>query len=209
MKKKYLIFILLLSLIATIFGQDPSSDERSEMARLGLTMQEWKKYKESGMSKKKLEQILMAGILLSEYFKEPWKGLGISESEWMSYKNSGMSNADIEIKKSRKDYGQGAVIISALLPGYGQYKAGQIKKGLLFSGLGAGFVTLFFIHKETVAGMEETRYRKIYLGLYLADGIISAFDTWRHTRYESNPELKRFSLQLNVPDKMIECSYRF
>ena len=202
-----IIAAIVISLVLFQFSSAQEGDE--EMKKLGLTQAEWQQYKASGMSEGKLKKLLQAGIVLEEYFQKPWNGMGISESSWISYRRDGWTNEEIRNKQDRNEYENGTVIISFFLPGYGHYRIHQKLKGLLFSSVAVGSISLYFLHtKKDDFGGSRHRY-PAYLILLGADAVASAADVYWQTRNDANPELKRFSFDINPEEKMISLSMNF
>jgi hypothetical protein len=196
MNKLLILLIFLASFCAA--QESPSPDDKKEQQRLGLTQEEWRTYKQSGMSKRMLKRILSSGITLDEYFKHPWQRFGMPEEKWLELRRKGFSDEDIGISKERTEYEHGLALKSIILPGFGHFKKGQLLKGGLFSGTAVGSIGLTVATKQPV-----------FLSILVLDCMVSGFDIWRQTRYESNPDLKRFSVNLNPQDPGITCTMRF
>ena len=208
MKSISFLFVLIFT---TVLFAGNSFDDKNEMQRLGITGKEWQLYKESGMSKHKLQKLLSAGITLGEYFKEPWKKLGISSNEWIRLRRSGLGNQEIKQMHEKKELGNGNVVLAFFLPGIGHFKLNQKQKGYTLAGIAIGSTALYFTHKKNWRENSKIvpKRQPIYLGILLIDCLLSAGDIWRQTRYEDNPDMQRFSLRTDLKSVNINANFKF
>ncbi len=185
---------------AQVSGQslrrESNEQERETYERLGLSMEEWKKIKESGMEMKKVHRLLRAGISISEYFNEPWKHMGISEKEWIKKRSQGYSDAQIAFKESRgKECDkQWDVVRAFFMPGIIQLKRKQHLKGSIMAATaGAGLLTgtSFLIYNSATGA--SLPVLPIFVVLLPVDMTWSGMDIILQQRYSANPDLKRFS----------------
>jgi len=86
----FLLFLLLLPVSLL------SQDDTKPWERLGLSLTEWKLIQDNRMPMEKVEELLKAGIGISEYFQNPWKKLGMTEPKWIAKRRMGLTNDDIE-----------------------------------------------------------------------------------------------------------------
>jgi len=134
------IAIVAVSVSAQMYGRGIPIWER-----LGLSVTEWKLIKENNMSMEKVENLLKAGIGVSEYYKYPWEYLGTTEEQWIIYRSAGLTDNMIY----RKMHPEKAVIVpdsnnvnleqkpdisgkvqGFFLPGYLQCKSGRNVLGI-------------------------------------------------------------------------------
>lgn len=190
---KYKLLLIAIVLGSTCYAQYNGSNEEREYKRLGLTQKEWSQYKQSGMSKRKLKKLLSAGISLSEYFKKPWIKVGISEDEWVRLCRKGLTREEIAMRSEKAEYEGGIVLISFFLPGYGHFKMKETGLGFFFSGgavVSGGLVVVGLANNN--GGV--AKLRPLFIGMLLTDMIVSAADVWRKTKFDDNPDLRRFSI---------------
>ena len=116
---------------------------------LGITQAEFKKVKESGMSKSRLLKLLEIGVTPNEYFSEPWKKLGVTESYWLSQKKVGFADDDMNQTYHRSQSAELAPFVSFVLPGFYQYQSHRPVLGAALSATAvASVATLVLAHKE-------------------------------------------------------------
>jgi hypothetical protein len=150
---KNLIFLFFVC-VAICYSQE----QIEPWERLGLSKTEWIMIEENHMSMSQVEDLLKAGISISEYFKKPWIELNMTEQRWVEKKRSGMSSYDIEIEAKAKNaewetemksgfrsemsgVSENAESFSALIPGFQQFKSGSVAKGVIMSSIALGAVT--------------------------------------------------------------------
>lgn len=210
--------LLIGTLFYTLLTQSPcfsqeqiDREEKQEYEELGLSQTEWEKYKASGMSKKKLKELIRLGISINEYLSKPWIALGLSEDQWLKRRRAGLNQPEMEIKTVPKEFQNSDVILSFLLPGFGQYKVRQTRKGLIYSGAGGTFLLLTFLLKsQTSNPIQGNKENKIpgkinpfFPVFYGVTGAISAIDYYRTTFYSNNlnlslsPEAVRMSVSFS------------
>ncbi len=196
-------FVLLISAQVFAFNDD---DRR----KLGLTKQEYEICKVLNISKERVQVLLSSGITMQEYSRSPWFSLGVNEEKWVGLRRKGWTNE--EIKNSgengvKVEYENTLVVKSFFLPGYGHYKLKQKPKSFIYSGVAVSSLALYFLHRKEVYGAPQGDYGKgrlLYVGILLGDCLLSSFDVWKLTRYENNPESKRFSFFVNPENKQID-----
>ncbi len=154
---KLLVMICFIPL--ALFSQDDSKP----WERLGLSLTEWKLIQDNNMPMSKVEELLKAGIGISEYFRRPWEELGISEAKWIAKRREGLTNYDIELQvRNRrentytpadsekndfafKDYDRSAedkeLFASFFLPGYVQLREKRKGRAIVMISAGVGSIT--------------------------------------------------------------------
>ncbi len=149
---KNLIFLFVC--IAVCYGQE----QIDPWEKLGLSKTEWIMIEQNHMPMSQVEDLLKAGIGISEYFKKPWVELNMTEQKWIEKKRSGMSSYDIEIeaKASNTEWktemktgfrsemsgvSENAKDFSALIPGFQQFKSRSVAKGIIMSSIALGAVS--------------------------------------------------------------------
>ncbi|MBF0429863.1 MAG: hypothetical protein HQK83_01180 [Fibrobacteria bacterium] len=196
-------FLCLILLSIASAEDDSTQDEwfgfKPEEA--GITTSEFDLVKEKGMSKKELLDLLELGVMPSEYFSEPWEKLGVSKSEWLQSKEQGMEDGDIDRSVYTGSKFNTMPIISFVLPGYYAYKTERFKYGGTMTGIFVLSVLLTFIHQEET-GVGTTKTEKninpIYPVIGLMTMIWSSVDAYLGTRFKSNADASRFSLNVSV-----------
>ena len=209
--KTSIVIIVFCFVYAVSYAKDPETGEK-ERDKFGLTQQEWEICKTLHISREKIKKLLSSGIGLQEYSKQPWMSLGISESKWISLRRKGLMDDDIRGRKTKEEYEHSIVVWSFFIPGYGHYKLKQKGKAFLFAGIAVGSAGLYLFHKkkeDSQDGLKRERPRRIYLALFFMDCLASAADVWRQTRFEKNPELRRFSYYLKPEDSEMGFKFRF
>lgn len=179
--KTSVLFILMLTFLCF------SQEELQPWERLGLSITEWKMIEDNKMPMEQVEELLQAGIGISEYFQKPWLSLNMTEKEWIGKKRSGMSSYDIELQANAanaewKDEmksgfhtelsgmsGHGERF-SALLPGYQQLKNKHKTRGIIMVSLAAGAVTWC-----TAGSIANKRFEAIPIACILVPDIIWSF----------------------------------
>ena len=155
---------------------------------LGISQGEFKKVKESGMSKSQLLHLLEIGVSPNEYFKEPWKQLGVTESYWLSQRKMGMKDDDFNGSYHRQQSSELTPLIAFLLPGYYHYQTHRPYTGALLSTLAAGSVAVLAFDRDIPPAYPIT--------VLAAAMLWSAGDAFIKTRYSDNQDAKRFSFNL-------------
>jgi len=70
--KTSVLFILMLTFLCF------SQEELQPWERLGLSITEWKMIEDNKMPMEQVEELLQAGIGISEYFQKPWINLNMT-----------------------------------------------------------------------------------------------------------------------------------
>jgi hypothetical protein len=157
-KSVFIAFIALFFSISAVSAQDDSRP----WERLGLSITEWNMIQENNLPMNKVEELLKAGIGISEYFDQPWITINLTEEEWIGKRRSGMTSYDIELEaktiapNSESDDSAAAVNASFqeydrsaetkgkfagfFLPGYMQIKRGDKGKGAIMATLAVGSI---------------------------------------------------------------------
>lgn len=147
--------LTILLFICTVICHGQQAMEPWE--RLGLSKTEWIMIEENQMPMSKVEELLKAGIGISEYFNKPWIEFNMTEQKWIEKKRSGMSSYDIEIEAKATNAGwktemqsgfrsemsgvsENSENFSALIPGFQQFKTGSVAKGIIMSSIAAGAI---------------------------------------------------------------------
>jgi hypothetical protein len=170
---------------------------------VGITTAEFDMVKQSGMTRKELEQILEYGIMPTEYFSEPWKKLGVSKSYWMNAKKQGMEDSDMDRTLYTRTKFNWEPVAGFFLPGWFPYKTRRHVTGGIMTGIFvAGAVLTFVDQQETGTGNIDkgSEINLIYPCVCLASMLWSATDAYIGTRYVDNAEASRYSLNI-IPSK--------
>lgn len=190
---KKLIF-LFFACIAVCYGQE----QIDPWERLGLSKTEWIMIEENHMPINKVEDLLKAGIGISEYFKNPWVELNMTEQKWIEKKRSGMSSYDIEIEakannaewKSEMKSGfrsemsgvsENAESFSALIPGLQQFKSGSVAKGIIMSSIALGAVTWC-----TAGSISNKRFNSLPVFAVLIPDIVWSYIDYKISKRHKN-----------------------
>ena len=206
--------LVILAFLAPFAWSEDDQWQGFDFQDAGITAAEFDKVKASGMSRKRLEELLEYGIMPSEYFSEPWKKLGVSEASWINSKKQGMEDADIDRTLYTSQRFNWMPVTSFFLPGYYHYKTGRYKMGGLLSALAVtGLVLTFVDMDETATGSNTEQKRRVKLHwpiLAFGAAVWSSFDAYRGTRYSHYRDAERFTLDI-IPSKepKVEFSVRF
>lgn len=190
---KKLIF-LFFACIAVCYGQE----QIDPWERLGLSKTEWIMIEENHMPMNKVEDLLKAGIGISEYFKNPWVELNMTEQKWIEKKRSGMSSYDIEIEakannaewKSEMKSGfrsemsgvsENAESFSALIPGLQQFKSGSVAKGIIMSSIALGAATWC-----TAGSISNKRFNSLPVFAVLIPDIVWSYIDYKISKRHKN-----------------------
>ncbi len=217
--KEILVFFCT-ALLACASPLKADGADQKERDRLGLTQEEWEVCKVLKLSSSKVRELLSSGITLDEYSGSPWLAMHITEEEWIALRRQGMKDVDIrqtrtvELQEEEEASGKGPplTLVSFVLPGWGHYALNQKPLALVFAGISATSITLFFMHRRTVTLVDnsiEKHFQFHYLTLWLANSVICAGDVWRRTRYIENPELERFSLWTGPDEAGVRAQFCF
>lgn len=188
-----LIFLFFVC-IAVCYGQE----QIDPWERLGLSKTEWIMIEENHMPINKVEDLLKAGIGISEYFKNPWVELNMTEQKWIEKKRSGMSSYDIEIEakannaewKSEMKSGfrsemsgvsENAESFSALIPGLQQFKSGSVAKGIIMSSIALGAVTWC-----TAGSISNKRFNSLPVFAVLIPDIVWSYIDYKISKRHKN-----------------------
>lgn len=150
--------ILLFTVAFLLHAQD----DTRPWERLGLSITEWNMIQDNHLPMKKVEELLKAGIGISEYFDQPWIKIDLSEGQWIAKRRNGLTSYDIELEAktvapnskasdnaaevnaSFQEYDRSAEtrrkFASFFLPGCMQIKRGDKKKGAIMATLAVGSI---------------------------------------------------------------------
>jgi len=188
---------LLLPIIALCFSVSFAQFDDDEWAdfdyqHAGLSQVEFKKIKESGMSKEKLLHLLEIGIRPGTYLQEPWKDLGVSESEWLEQRASGMEDADIDRTYKNNSGNQGLAYLSFLVPSLYQWSVDDMTMAIALDVSWAFAVGLtVFLANSDRGGANN--WIQIGVPLIAAVHVVSGVTALIATQWDSNPNAKTFS----------------
>ncbi|MBN1127371.1 MAG: hypothetical protein JXA71_00185 [Chitinispirillaceae bacterium] len=144
-------------LVALGWGQY-LDDEPKPWEKYGLSQTEWKMIKDNNIPLSKVEELLKAGISISEYVEQPWKKLSLSERQYIQKRRSGLTAYDIELEQTSKHggwkdenrdvldsevgafSGSKGLALSFALPGYQQYRLKHRWRARVMSALAVGSV---------------------------------------------------------------------
>ncbi len=181
-----ILFSILFLYASNTFAMSASDREKYEAK--GLSQVEWGMIQDAGMSEKKVDELLEAGISISEYFEYPWLSLGISEKEYLNKRKAGMLDADISAHSHKVEISDLAVVQNFFLPGFYQFKRGQKAKAFTMSGLAVGLAGL-----TAFLSIKEKTFIPAPLFFLLPDMLWSSFDLGIQLNKERNPDAERFS----------------
>ncbi|MFP4415722.1 MAG: hypothetical protein ACLFSB_00470 [Chitinispirillaceae bacterium] len=175
-----------------------TAGDREKYEAKGLSQVEWQMIQDAQMPEEKVDELLKAGISISEYFDYPWLALRISEREYIKKRKAGMLDADIEAYSNKMKVSDLAVIQNFFLPGFYQFKRNQKLKAFTMSGLTVGFLGLTAILSVKKDGfMPEPLFLMIPVMLW------SSIDIGLQIRKVRNPDATRFS-NSSLKDNTIE-----
>lgn len=156
--------LLFSAIVVIIISAVPISaqDDSRPWERLGLSITEWNLIQDNNLPMKKVEELLKAGIGISEYFDQPWTELNLTEEQWVGKRRGGMTSYDIELEAktitpnsersdsiasvnaSFQEYDQSTEtkgkFAGFFLPGYMQIKRGDKGKGAVMATLAVGSI---------------------------------------------------------------------
>jgi len=89
----------LLCAVSVIFAQE----DLKPWERLGLSITEWKLIQDNNMPMEKVEELLKAGIGISEYFTHPWEECNLTEEKWIAMRRSGLTSDEIKLRQQVSD----------------------------------------------------------------------------------------------------------
>jgi hypothetical protein len=190
---KNLIFLFFVC-VAICYSQE----QIEPWERLGLSKTEWIMIEENHMSMSQVEDLLKAGISISEYFKKPWIELNMTEQRWVEKKRSGMSSYDIEIEAKAKNaewetemksgfrsemsgVSENAESFSALIPGFQQFKSGSVAKGVIMSSIALGAVTWC-----TAGSISNKRFYSLPIFAVLVPDVIWSYVDYKISKRHKN-----------------------
>jgi hypothetical protein len=192
MKLSTVIYALMLCSMAC--AQLDLQDDESERMKYGLSQAEWNKYKESGISKNKLEGLIRCGISINEYISRPWMTVGVSEDQWLTERCQGLNDEDIQAfhEKGESDV---SIILSFVLPGFYHWKTKSYAKAAVFSTIFVSSIALYFgvTGDETRPGDMQANnqigppvttpiHYPVFLVFTVADMVASAVFAYRDNR---------------------------
>ncbi|MBD3392491.1 MAG: hypothetical protein GF418_10440 [Chitinivibrionales bacterium] len=188
--------VMLLAARMTVLGM--TATDKEEYERRGLSQVEWEMVLDAKMPKKKVDELLKAGISISEYFRYPWLKFGISEQQWINSRKAGLLDSDIAAENKPRGPAEGAVVISAfLLPGYHQCKREQYWKTGIMTGAAVLGATLL-----AVRSVQERALIPGPLALLVPAMLWSSLDIGLQLNRQRNPDAERFSEGSFSPDAM-------
>lgn len=195
-----LLFLLAFSLSAQLNFEEEGERER---AHYGMSQAEWKAFKESGMSIAELDELIVCGIVYSEYQTRPWLSLGVSRKKWIEERCKGMGDADVKAFHDRPpdDF---TVIWAFLAPGSMHLKKKQYLTGSMLLGAGIASWGSFFLlpGQRQVAGTGENsntyhneEYKRAgFVVAALATSIVSSVLTYRQQNTKPADEVTSLSV---------------
>lgn len=162
--QSYYLNALFAGLILLFFSTFPlhAQDDSRPWERLGLSITEWNMIQDNNLPMKKVEELLKAGIGISEYFDQPWIEISLTEEQWIAKRRNGLTSYDIELEAktiapnskatdnaaevnaSFQEYDRSAEtrqkFASFFLPGCMQIKRGDKGKGAIMATLAVGSI---------------------------------------------------------------------
>jgi hypothetical protein len=149
--------------VAAFTWSQSLNDELKPWEKYGLSQTEWKMIKDNNIPLSKVEELLKAGISISEYIEKPWEKLSISERKYIEKRRSGLTAYDIELEQTSnrggwKDENKGVpnsevsafsgskeLALSFALPGYQQYRLEHRWRAWIMSAVAIGSVAASII----------------------------------------------------------------
>jgi len=185
-----LCFMIIGCVLCGMHTAAMTAADKEEYERRGLSQTEWEMVLDARMPPEKVDEILTAGISISEYFRYPWINYGISEAEWIRSRRSGLLESDIAAENRQKGPPEGAIVVSAfLLPGYHQFKRHQYWKGAIMTGASA-FAAIY----TTARSVQKGALIPHLLFIFLAPAMVwSSVDIGFEVMKERNPDATRFT----------------
>jgi hypothetical protein len=167
-----------------------------------MSQAEWKAFKESGMSIAELDELIVCGIVYSEYQTRPWLSLGVSRKTWIEERCKGMGDADVKAfhDKSPNDF---SIIWAFIAPGSMHLKNKQYLTGSILLGTGIASWSCFFLlpgTREVVKpGDNNITYTEEYkragfIVAALATGIVSSVLTYRQQNTKPTDEVTSLNI---------------
>jgi hypothetical protein len=194
--------LVIVYLVCAAAGAMTAKD-KEEYERRGLSQVEWQMILDAGMSTEKVDELLAAGISISEYFDYPWLELGISEQEWIRRRRAGMENADIAVHTaSHAKASDWAVIQNFVLPGFHQWKRDQHGKAAIMTS-----VAVLSAGLTAYLSAREGSFNPLPLIVLVPDMIWSSIDIGIQIHRERNPEARRFSRNQLRPGVNVSVSF--
>ncbi|MBD3422125.1 MAG: hypothetical protein GF398_18590 [Chitinivibrionales bacterium] len=202
---QYAVLWMMLMSCAGVFVQaedivttpsEITQDEREFYEKLGLSMNEWKMIKSSGMPLKKVYELREAGISVNEYFDRPWEQLDIGEKEWIKKRRRGLTDEDI-----RHDYryerteSQKMLLQNIFLPGFNQLERKQYVRGISMTTIAVASLALggVALQRNFSNKQQFTEFPIFFFMLLPADMFWSAVDLHMQIQKEINPAVNRFT----------------
>jgi hypothetical protein len=191
MKYRTLILsvLALCGLAVCTYARDMTASDKEEYERRGLSQIEWEMVLDSRMPMYKLDELQVAGITVSEYFRYPWLKYGITEKEWLKSRQSGLLDSDIASENKTGGTGGGGKTFSAvLLPGYHQFKQKVYWKGAIMTSVSVAALAI-------MAAGSIRNHTFSYGPLILLVPVMtwSGLDIGLQIDKERNPDAQRFS----------------
>jgi hypothetical protein len=194
MNLRHLVVITVLWILgATITVHGMTASDKETYERLGLSQTEWELVEDAGMSMEKVEELLKAGISISEYFEYPWLELGMTEKEWIERRRAGVISDHMIAARSEHEKSYWAVVQNFFFPGFHQWKRRQYAKSFPMTGIALVSTLLFIFHADYDEGAPGSNRHPIYLMFLAGDMVWSSIDIGIQANKERNPDSERFT----------------
>ena len=179
-----ILFVISLTTLST-------GTNKKELFK-GLSDSDRELLKDSQMSPEKFQELREADITLEEYFQYPWLQYRISEKEWLKQRQAGILKSD-QLSSNEIKSREWAVVHNFFVPGLHQFKRHQILKGFMMSGIAAGALAAYALHRNPNEGNRLGFDYHGYLLLLGADLLWSSIDIGIQIHKELNKNAVRFS----------------
>jgi TM2 domain-containing membrane protein YozV len=199
-----LIAVCLFAFPQTSQAMTPADREQYE--KLGLSETEWAMILDAKLPLSKVQELLRAGISITQYFKQPWIDLDLSEDEWLEKRRAGLTDKDMRTigkRQASRVPNEGAGMVAGFfLPGTQQLSRGQTGKGWTMAGLALGSIAFCAGHSAITKS-----FQPLGLILLVPDMVWSGVDIGMQINKEVNPGASRFSGLINNDNYSISLTF--
>ena len=165
---------ILLAVFLLVLAAPADEWEGFDYEFMGLTRQEFKTLRESGITLKKFYELSHLGIRPQEYLSQPWRHLWVTEEEWLKQRKLGMSDDDIDQSWREVFLYRNHMWVSLAIPSYYQFKHQRpIQGGIAVSIFASGIASWAFAKYA----WEDPNAERL-LALALLGNIYSFADAW-------------------------------
>jgi hypothetical protein len=184
------VLFCFCAVFISLAQQDPKPWEK-----YGLSQTEWKMIQDDKIPIAKVQELLSAGISISEYIEKPWVKYHFFEKSYIEKRRSGLSAYDIELestsdrsgwKNDNKSVftseanvfsGNKEVLLSFILPGYQQQRLEHKWRGRIMTTLAVGSIAGCFL-----ASLAEVHFEGTPLFVVLVPDMFWSMIDFKFTR---------------------------